>query len=138
MDAALPRGPKPSFRGQVAPPAGISIGPSRLPTAAIFLRGEPQSRHEVVVGANPKRPVAVVGVLCDPDLVIEELLTQSLGLGGPGQMQQPRLEERLHPVDERRFAQLDLPTLHFTPFAIGEVYGHQRRQIPYTSGSQLI
>src|SRR5215210_8160775 len=78
MDAALPRGPKPSFRGQVAPPAGISIGPSRLPTAAIFLRGQSQSRHEIVVGANPKRPVAVVGVLCDPDLVIKELLATGL------------------------------------------------------------
>src|SRR5215208_81397 len=134
--AALPRGPKPISRVEVAPPVGIYIGRSRLPAAAIFLRGETQSRHEVVVGSHPKRPIAVVCVLCDPDLVIEELLAQSLGLGCPGQMKQSRLEERLHPRDEPRFAQFDLAALHFTPVAVGEVDGHQLRYVPYAGGSQ--
>src|SRR5215217_6848675 len=97
----------------------MTIGRSRLPAAAIVLRGESQSRYEVV------------GVLCDPDLVIEELLGQNLGLGGSGQMQQSRLEECLHPGDEPRLAQFDLASLHFTPVAVGEVDGHQLRQIPY-------
>src|SRR5215216_6527624 len=113
----------------------MTIGRSRLPAAAIVLRGEPQSRHEIVVGAHPKRPVAVVGVLCDPDLVIEELLAQSLSLGGPGQMQQSRLEESLHPGDEPRLAQFDLTALHLTSVAMVEEHGLQLRQVSYVGGS---
>ena len=59
------------------------------------LRGQAEGGDEVVVGADLEGAVAVVGILADADLVVEELPGQNLRLRCPRQVEVARLEQCL-------------------------------------------
>src|SRR4029077_2445625 len=89
---------------------------------------KPKAVTRSVVGADPEGPVAVVGVLGDADLVVEELAGESLGFGGPREVKPPVLEEHLETGDQPGLAELDHASLlSFPPVSVGEVDGDHVR-----------
>ena len=81
----------------------------------IDLHGQSQRGDQIVMGPDPKRPVAIVGVGVHADLVAQQLFGEHFGLASLRQMQAPGLEQRLEAADEIGLPQLDLVAFRDAP-----------------------
>ena len=77
-------------RGSVDAPQQRRLGRDR----------QPQSRHEIVLGAHGERAGALVVVGPHLDLVVQEVSCQRLGFRCLGQVQTAQLKERLETHDQ--------------------------------------
>lgn len=84
---------------------------------------------QVVVRPHPEGAIPVVRVLVHPDLVLQQLLGQRLGLRGPRQVQPARLEQGLEAGDQVGLAELDVvAVLDRATVAVVEVAGEDPEQ----------
>lgn len=91
---------------------------------SVVLNRQPEGRYQVVMGPHRERPVPVVGIRRQADLVAHQLLGQGLRLGSPGQVEPVGLEEELEAGDEVGLAEANLLPVGVAAVAVGEVDGH--------------